>query len=278
MTCLLCSFVPHETIDFYSEVGQKTVKVAERLCSGSLVEIKILSKNYSDTAITAKLVFELFSYARSYVDTNEYTPYSLFYRIDFFLNNNTHYRGAFLDVNDYKNPAFLKSFLVDSTIYGADASGILSTNNLDGIGVSGLYSLFVNPTETTDYFLNNKEYNDMDSAQNSYKYPIEKDYMPSHWERLDAYNNTKLEHKPNKETSTIVYSKSIIYPTEFTAGPNSTACPSYYFSVFDSIGFTSKTRPTQVFLKLSVNGMYGQNTWRAYFYDSSSTSNTFSIN
>lgn len=273
----LCSFVPRNQISFYSEVGNKEIFAADRVSAGKVSDISIKTKNYSDTAIKADFCYELFDFPSSYVYTGDLVQYTLFFRTDFYLNAQAHYRGAFLDALEYYNPAYLRSYSLSTSVSGIDDGANLSHVSLEG-NASDLYSLYVNPTYSSDAMHNNSEWNNMERVTNSYIYPKGTEKMPSCDHHLDAYvDQSWSSGVDSRKTPQKSYKRMITYPSDFMAGPQSNQSRDYNFSVFDSVSFASSKKPSRLSFEFDLLGMYGQNTWRAYFYGSSSCTKYFDI-
>jgi hypothetical protein len=125
---------------------------------------------------------------------------------------------------------------------------------------------------------NNSEWNNMERVTNSYIYPKGTEKMPSCDHHLDAYvDQSWSSGVDSRKTPQKSYKRMITYPSDFMAGPQSNQSRDYNFSVFDSVSFASSKKPSRLSFDFALLGMYGQNTWRAYFYGSSSCTKYFDI-
>ena len=180
---LLCSFksastyLPFNT-DISSYAAGRTIRACKKVYEGKSTTLELKAKNYNQVAASMTMSMGLYEIGRESVVSTETIPdYIFYYRLDTYLNNNVHYRGGFLDINDLYNPAYLQYIDMDVTFNNLSSENIQNfqfyPSRESDINNSGLqdseknyYLIYVDPTASADFSHNDLE----DNNYGSYKY------------------------------------------------------------------------------------------------------------
>ena len=288
------NYLPMNTT-FDSYAAGKQVRACKKMTDSTCDSLSIIAKNYNETAATITLYTDFFKIGREFaMSTETIQDYVFYYRMDVYLNSSVHYKGAFLDFLDYHNPTYLQAISLDVDFGGVSSSDFsaISYNpqrstviNNSGQENQNYYLIAVNPNYSTNYTLNDLKSNN----DGSYKFDL-------HNYQTDG--GAGINFKENLAVDTISesardlnggtrFEKVYHFPYtssdgNFMAGPNPqqnlsglksySGETSYYFSIYGSCRFSHVSKEfSSLDYVLWYKVIYGQDTWRAYFFGSEST-------